>query len=151
MWPSRMGYRKIYGHCSLSLSLTEALDAWDHPEFYFLFPLEFVFTASLGKWFWLDCYFCDVALVCDDTPIRAHDLIFTFPSYVCPGGKLGGMSFYIGLYMCDATMGCVDALYWALDFITSSLRWCVYNNHRETACYTVLVLWCNYGLWWYTE
>ena len=55
------------------------------------------------------------------------------------GQTWGGWVFYIRLYMCDATMGCVDALYWALDFITFSLRWCVYNNHRETACYTVLV------------
>ena len=32
--------------------LTEALDARDHPEFYFLFfPLEFVFTTGLGKLF----------------------------------------------------------------------------------------------------
>ena len=73
-----MGYRKIYGLNGLSLSLTEALDACDHPEFYFLFPLEFVLAASLGKCFLIGLLFCDVALVCDDTPTRAHLRLF-FP------------------------------------------------------------------------
>ena len=42
----------MLGFCSLSLSLTEALDAWNHPEFYF--SLDPTFTVGLGNYLGFD-------------------------------------------------------------------------------------------------
>ena len=77
--------------------------------------------------------------MCEDTPIRARNLILPSLLLFVQGANLGGWVIYTWLYMCDATMGCVDTLCCALDFITTSLRWYVCNNHRVTACYTSLV------------
>ena len=83
----------------------------------------------------MDCYFCDVALVCEDTPTRARDLILPSLLMFVPGANLGGLVFCIGLPMCDATMSCEDALYGAPCFITPSLGLYFYNNYEEMVCY----------------
>ena len=84
----------------------------------FYFPLEFGFIQQA----WgndLDCVviFCEVALVCEGIPTRAHDLILS--PRVCLTASLGKW-FRLGCYFCDVALVCEGSPTRAHDLILSS-------------------------------
>ena len=110
-----MGYRKMLGYCSLSLSLTEALDAWNHPEF--LFSLEPAFTVGLGNYPGFDFIFvmCNWAVLM----LFAELIVWCYP--VFPGACFtAGLENIMGFgFILWGVIGCVAALYWAHSLILS--------------------------------